>query len=55
MSVYVRNNSPKIRLQLFSTNIDENEVCTKKNDQIFKETDTHSPLYIKNEHRLCDW
>ena len=36
-----------IRLPSFSTNIDKNEVCTKKIDQIFKKINTDSPSYIK--------
>ena len=44
-----------MRLQSFSTNINENEVCTKKNDRIFKKINTHSPLYIENKYCLRDW
>ena len=36
-----------IILRLFSTNIDKNEVCTKKNDLLIKKINTHSPSYIK--------
>ena len=32
---------------MFSTNIDENEVCSKQIDQIFKKINTHSPLHIQ--------
>ena len=43
-----------IRLRSFSSNINENEVCTKKVDRIFKRINTHSPSYVKNEHRWRD-
>ena len=43
----IRNIFATIRLQSFSTNINENEVCTKKINQIFKKIKTHSPSYIK--------
>ena len=50
----IQNIFARIRLPLFSTNINKNKVCTKKIDQIFKKINKHSPSYIKNEHRLCD-
>ena len=43
-----------IRFRSFSSNVHENEVCTKKIDQIFQKINTHSPSYIKNDHRLLD-
>ena len=45
--VYLRNIFATIRLQSFSTNIDENEVCTKDINQISKKIDTSSFLYRK--------
>ena len=44
ITVYVRNIFAMIKLWSFSTNINENEVCTKNFDQIFKKINTHSPL-----------
>ena len=43
----IRNIFATIRLPSFSTNIDKNDVCAKKINQIFKKTNAHSPLYIK--------
>ena len=34
------------RLQSFSTNIDKDDICTKKINQISKKINTHSPSYI---------
>ena len=42
------------KITSISTNIDKNEVCTKKFDRIFKKINTHSPSYIKNKHCLRD-
>ena len=41
--VYVRNIFDMIRLLSFSTNINENEVCTENFDQIFENINTHFP------------
>ena len=38
------------KITSISTNIDKNEVCTKK----FVLKNTHSPSYIKNKHCLRD-
>ena len=42
-----------IRLWSFSINIDENEVCSKKIDQIFKNINIHSPLHIEKMSIVC--
>ena len=50
----IRNISATKRLRSFSTNSDENKVCTKKSMEYLRKL-TYSPSYIKNEHRLRDW
>ena len=53
-NVYKRNIFATIRLWLFSANIDENEVCTKKFDQLFKKL-TCSSSYIIKKWALFVW
>ena len=53
-NVYKRNIFATIRLWLFSANIDEIEVCTKKFDQLFKKL-TCSSSYIIKKWALFVW
>ena len=53
-NVYKRNIFATIRLWLFSANIDENEVCIKKFDQLFKKL-TCSSSYIIKKWALFVW
>ena len=53
-NVYVRNIFATIRLWSFSTNIDENEVCAKKFDQLFKKF-TRSSSYVMKKWALFVW
>ena len=43
----IQNIFAAISVWSFSTNIDENEFCTKKIDQIIKKINAHSPSCIK--------
>ena len=53
--VYVRNIFATIRLLLFSTNINENEVCTKNFDQIFKNINMNSLPLDPRDFEILGW
>ena len=53
--IYVRNIFATIRLLLFSTNINENEVCTKNFDQIFKNINTNSLPLDPRDFEILGW
>ena len=52
--LYIRNIFAAITLWSLFTNLNDNEICAKKFDQVFKKINTFS-FVDKNEHLWYDW